>query len=130
MRDPVSTLPRSGRGTWDEFSDSAGSKGGQRMARNPTPRRRRLAGKRRPGGDAGDTLREIGRPLFAQPAPTEDPTVFHVKHASDGEAYKEIDQLNREHKIHPLPFPAPRGGVEPRLTLQQVLGGNPVANQA
>ena len=100
------------------------------MARNPTPRRRRLAGKRRPGGDAGDTLREIGRPLFAQPAPTEDPTVFHVKHASDGEAYKEIDQLNREHKIHPLPFPAPRGGVEPRLTLQQVLGGNPVANQA
>jgi hypothetical protein len=62
------------------------------------------------------------RPVFAQPAPTEDPTTFLVKHASDGQAYKEIDALNKEHRIQPLKFPAPRGGIEPQLTLQQVLG--------
>lgn len=66
--------------------------------------------------------RHPARPVFAQPEPTEDPTTFHVKHASDGKAYKEIDALNKEHKIHPLPFPKPRGGIEPTLTLQQVLG--------
>ncbi len=68
--------------------------------------------------------RDIGRPVFAQPEPTPDPTLFRVRHASDGQAYKTIDQLNREHKIKPLPFPPPRGGVEPQLTLTDVLGGN------
>lgn len=66
--------------------------------------------------------RHPSRPIFSQPEPTEDPTTFRIKHPSDGKAYKEIDKLNKEHKIHPLPFPPPRGGVEPRLTLQQVLG--------
>ena len=65
--------------------------------------------------------------MFAQPVPTADPTRFKVKHPSDDPAYKEIDELNREHKIHPLPFPPPRGGVEPRLTLQQVFGANTTA---
>src|SRR5437588_2163822 len=70
-----------------------------------------------------NTIREIGKPSWAQPEPTEDPTTFRVKHPSDAPIYKEIDELNKEHKIHPLPFPAPRGGdVEPRLTLQEVLG--------
>jgi hypothetical protein len=68
--------------------------------------------------------RELAKPVFAQPEPTADPTVFRVKHPSDNEAYKEIDKLNAEHKLLPLPFPAPRGGVEPRLTLQQVFGDN------
>lgn len=66
----------------------------------------------------------MGRPAFAQPEPTEDPTIFRTRHPSDAPAYAEIDQLNREHKIHPLAFPAPRGLPEPRLTLAQVLGGN------
>lgn len=66
--------------------------------------------------------RESPRPIFAQPSPTEDPTTFHIPHASDGQAYKVIDELNKEHKLRALPFPAPRGGVEPRLTLAQVLG--------
>lgn len=68
--------------------------------------------------------RELARPVFAQPEPTADPTVFRVQHPSDSEAYKEIDKLNAEHKLLPLPFPGPRGGVEPRLTLEQVFGGN------
>ena len=71
---------------------------------------------------ARSITRELDRPVFAQPTRTEDPTTFRVPHPSDGVAYKVIDELNREHKIHPLPFPAPRGGTEPRLTLQQVLG--------
>ncbi|HLZ98931.1 MAG TPA: hypothetical protein VKP66_13410, partial [Steroidobacteraceae bacterium] len=33
-----------------------------------------------------------------------------------------IDELNREHKLQAMPFPAPRGGTEPQLTLAQVLG--------
>jgi hypothetical protein len=68
--------------------------------------------------------RSIGHPVFAQPQPTPDPTTFRVQHPSDDPAYKVIDELNKEHKIVPLPFPAPRGGVEPRLTLEEVFGGN------
>jgi hypothetical protein len=70
------------------------------------------------------TPRKIDHPLFAQPQPTSDPTQFRIGHASDTAAYQAIDALNKQHKIHALPFPAPRGGVEPSLTLDQVLGGN------
>ena len=72
---------------------------------------------------------EIGHPVFAQPRPTDDPTKFEVKHGSDNAAYKEIDALNREHKLTATPFPAPRGGTEPTLTLAQVLGGDTAAVQ-
>ncbi|CAE6758053.1 metallophosphoesterase family protein [Paraburkholderia haematera] len=71
--------------------------------------------------------RILDTPVFAQPQPTADPTVFRVPHPSDDAAYKEIDKLNAEHKLFPLPFPAPRGGVEPRLTLAEVMGGNAAA---
>ena len=66
----------------------------------------------------------IGHPVFGQPQPTPDPTVFAVPHPSgpDNAAYKAIDALNREHKLGPAPFPAPRGGEEPRLTLAEMLG--------
>ncbi len=79
------------------------------------------------GGGGASSPREIGHPVFAQPEPTADPTLFRVKHASDTAAYNEIDALNRAHKIQPMAFPAPRGGVEPRLTLADVLGGNTAA---
>jgi len=65
------------------------------------------------------------QPIFAQPEATADPSTFKIKHPSDNPAYKVIDQLNKEKKINPLPFPPPRGGVEPTLTLQEVFGGNP-----
>src|SRR3984957_3351395 len=67
--------------------------------------------------------RKPAHPVFAQPEPTEDPKHFRIKHASDGKAYKIIDELNKEHKVQPLPFPPPRGGTEPRLALEEVLGG-------
>ena len=71
--------------------------------------------------------RSVGHPVFAQPQPSADPTKFRIKHPSDDDAYREIDELNREHAIKPLPFPPPRGLPEPRLTLEQVFGGNSAA---
>ena len=52
---------------------------------------------------------------------TPDPKKFEITHPSDGAAYKQIDELNREHKLAPLPFPAPRGLPEPTLSLAAVL---------
>jgi hypothetical protein len=72
----------------------------------------------------GGPIRSIGHPVFAQPQSTPDPGTFRIKHASDKAAYASIDQLNKLHKIQATPFPPPRGGTEPQLTLQQVLGGD------
>jgi hypothetical protein len=66
----------------------------------------------------------LGHPAFAQPTRTNDPTKFEIKHPSDDPAYKEIDELNREHKLLPIAFPAPRGLPEPKLTLAAVLGND------
>src|SRR5271165_140280 len=74
--------------------------------------------------DPNGPPRVIGKPVFGQPEATPDPTTFVVHHPSDGPAYKQIDVLNKEHKLAPMPFPAPRGGVEPTLTFEDVLGGN------
>jgi hypothetical protein len=64
--------------------------------------------------------RHLTNPAFAQPEPTPDPSTFKITHPSDDAAYKIIDELNAEHKIKPLPFPAPRGGqAEPQLNLTQ-----------
>jgi hypothetical protein len=72
--------------------------------------------------------RLLSTPVFAQPEPTPDPSTFKIKHPSDDAAYKLIDELNAEHKINPLPFPPPRGGLpEPQLSLTQVFGGNSAA---
>jgi Calcineurin-like phosphoesterase len=94
------------------------------------PRSRRSPQGKEPTQAGGlGSLRDLARPVFAQPEPTEDPTVFRTKHASDTAAYTEIDQLNKEHKLHPLPFPLPRGLPEPRLTLERALGDNARAVQ-
>jgi hypothetical protein len=85
------------------------------MKRNPPPI------------DPNGAPRVLQRPVFGQPEATPDPTTFVVKHPSDNPAYKEIDELNKEHKLAPMPFDPPRGGVEPTLTLQQVFGGNAAA---
>jgi hypothetical protein len=73
---------------------------------------------------AGKHPRPVSGPIFGQPKPTADPTTFVVRHPSDDPAYKIIDELNAEGRIKPLPFPAPRGGVEPVLGLEAVFGGN------
>jgi Calcineurin-like phosphoesterase len=63
-------------------------------------------------------------PVFAQPEPTNDPTKFVIHHPSDSPAYKQIDELNREHKIAAVPFPAPHSLPEPKLTLAAILGAD------
>jgi hypothetical protein len=68
--------------------------------------------------------REVAAPVFGEPEPTHDPSTFRIKHPSDKEAYAQIDQLNREHKIFPLKFDLPVGLPEPVLTLEEVFGGN------
>ncbi|MGZ5187039.1 MAG: metallophosphoesterase family protein [Caldimonas sp.] len=73
---------------------------------------------------ATSPTRVLARPVFSQPQPTADPSTFVVRHASDTAAYQAIDELNKHHKIQPMPFPAPRGGPEPVLTLEQVIGGD------
>jgi hypothetical protein len=78
--------------------------------------------KKRP--DTSGSGRVLATPVFSQPQPTPDPQTFVVRHASDTAAYKAIDELNKEHKLKALPFPAPRGGTEPRLTLADVIGNN------
>lgn len=81
------------------------------------------------GGNTGST-REIGYPVYSQPQPTADPKTFRVKYAGDKEAYATLDPLIKAHKLAPVPFAAPRGGVEPKLTLEQVFGGNASAKTA
>jgi Calcineurin-like phosphoesterase len=83
-----------------------------------------------PDKQSGSTGRSLAVPVFAQPAPTPDPSTFKITHPSDDAVYKLIDELNAEHKINPLPFPTPRGGAaEPQLSLTQVFGGNTTAIQ-
>src|SRR5262249_12250417 len=81
------------------------------------------------GGNGAGPSRTVNGPGFAQPEPTEDPDVFKIKHPSDDSAYKIIDQLSAEHRIQPLPFPAPCGTPEPQLTLTEVFGKNQKAIQ-
>jgi len=86
-----------------------------------------MAKRRKPTSARVKTLL-LTTPVFAQPEPTPDPSTFKIKHPSDDAAYKLIDQLNAEHKINPLPFPAPRGALpEPQLSLTDVFGGNSAA---
>jgi len=91
------------------------------MARPPHHRRRRTPRTSLPSDENVDPT-PIDHPVFAQPQPTGDPTRFRLRHPSDAAAYKTIDELNAEHKLGPMPFPAPRGGTEPVLTFAQVLG--------
>ncbi|HEV3287052.1 MAG TPA: hypothetical protein VG011_09875, partial [Steroidobacteraceae bacterium] len=63
---------------------------------SPAGKRRRTA-----AADTPPASRQLARPVFAQPEPTPDPTLFRVRHASDAPAYRRIDELNREHRIAP-----------------------------
>jgi hypothetical protein len=77
------------------------------------------------GGAVSPPPRILAGPVFAQPQPTADPNIFRIKHPSDNDAYKIIDQLNAEHKLQPMAFPLPRGGLtEPVLSLDQVFGAD------
>jgi hypothetical protein len=73
---------------------------------------------------ASQSVRKLSGPAFAESKPETPEQSFRTKHASDAAAYKTLDQLAKEHKVQPLAFPAPRGGVEPQLGLADVLGGD------
>jgi hypothetical protein len=95
------------------------------MPRRKNSRNNEDAGK---NGEAPQPGRTLNGPVFAQPEPTPDPSVFRIKHPSDNDAYKIIDQLNSEGKLQALPFPTPRGnGSEPQLSLAQVFASNSTA---
>ena len=59
---------------------------------------------------------QSGAPAFGQPLPGPDPTGFKTPHPSDSTLYGLVDKNLVE------PFPAPRGGTEPVLTLTEVWG--------
>ena len=64
-------------------------------------------------GSAGN-----GQPAFGQPQPGPDATGFKVPHPSDNQLYSKVnDKLVQ-------PFPAPRGGPEPILTLAELWGAD------
>jgi hypothetical protein len=90
------------------------------MTRKPHTRKPKAVPQSEVVDNVGAT--KVDHPVFGQPHPTPDPAKFAVKHPSGNPAYQEIDKLNAAHKLSPLPFPAPRGVPEPRLTLAAVLG--------
>jgi hypothetical protein len=61
-------------------------------------------------------------PIFAEPSVTPDPTKYKVPHASDTQAYAEMDALIKASKFLPLAFPAVNGIAEPVITLAAALG--------
>ena len=88
-------------------------------ARTPRGRKPKAPPATDPIDNVGTT--ELEAPVFSQPAPTPDPVQFEVKHPSDNPIYKQIDALNREHKLTTIPFPQPRDLPEPKLSLAAVL---------
>jgi hypothetical protein len=63
-----------------------------------------------------------GKPIFAEPVPIPDPSKYTVPHASDTQAYAEMDALIKASKFLPLPFKTSDGVAEPILTLSDALG--------
>ena len=63
-------------------------------------------------------------PIFAEPQPSADPTRYTTPHASDNQAYGEMDALIRESKFLPTAFPPVPNTPEPVLTLAAALGNS------
>jgi len=51
-------------------------------------------------------------PVFAEPGYMQDPTQYRTPHASDSNAYRELDQLTKLHQFNPLPFRVVQGTRE------------------
>jgi hypothetical protein len=56
--------------------------------------------------------------------PSPDPAHYAQPHASDNEAYNEMDAMIAAHQMKPLPFPVVAGTKEPVLRLADALGAN------
>jgi metallophosphoesterase superfamily enzyme len=94
------------------------------MATRPAPKRKSAAAPQAKAAAASAPAKPAdGQPRFAQPdIDHADPTKFLITHGSDTAAYKILDAQGRAGELDPLPFPAARGGTEPRLALADVLG--------
>ena len=69
-------------------------------------------------------------PIFSEPSVTPDPTKFKVPHASDSQAYAEMDALIKASKFLPLAFPLITGVAEPIFNLADALGSSGPATVA
>lgn len=69
-------------------------------------------------------------PIFSEPGVTPDPTKFKVPHASDSQAYAEMDALIKASKFLPLSFPTLAGVAEPIFNLADALGSSGPATVA
>ncbi len=67
-------------------------------------------------------LASTSNPIFNQPNYMQDPTQYKQGHASDDEAYAELDKLQALNELNPLPFRVVEGVVEPVMTLAQAYG--------
>jgi hypothetical protein len=63
-----------------------------------------------------------GNPVFAEPGFMQDPTQYRSPHASDANAYKQLDELTKLHEFNPMPFRIVQGVTEPVLTLAAAYG--------
>ena len=63
-----------------------------------------------------------GAPIFSEPSVTADPTKYKVPHASDSQAYGEMDDLIKASKFLPLSFPTVAGVAEPIFNLADAFG--------
>jgi Calcineurin-like phosphoesterase len=67
------------------------------------------------------TNKTVTAPVFAELNTTPDPTKYTTPHASDTQAYNEMDALVKSNQFVPLPFPV-ASVTEPVLTLASALG--------
>jgi len=98
------------------------AKKGRPAGRRQSPRKTRRVTSRRAVSATPSTVRAGDEPAFAQPEPMPAPGKFRTPHLSDEGAYNILDELKKENKIQPLPFPRARGGDEPVLSLEQIWG--------
>jgi len=64
----------------------------------------------------------VSNPVFAEPQLMPDPTQFKTAHASDKNAYADLDKLTKLHQFNPFPFRTVPGVPEPVLTLAAAYG--------
>jgi hypothetical protein len=63
-------------------------------------------------------------PVFSEPSVIPDPTKYKVPHASDTQAYAEMDALIKASRFLPIFFPAVAGVTEPVFNLADALGAS------
>lgn len=66
-------------------------------------------------------MRTASDPVFAEPGFMQDPTQYRNGHASDSQAYKELDQLKTLQQLNPLPFRIAKD-KEPQMDLASACG--------